>query len=93
MTRLYGQGNQFQLDTKINGVRNHTEIPDTLSSEIAYLRIVKEGNTYTGYYSADGTNYTQVGDIQTAQLEDPKIGLIACAGTGLVANFDYFYIQ
>ncbi|MBU5351711.1 right-handed parallel beta-helix repeat-containing protein [Paenibacillus barcinonensis] len=92
ITRLYGEGNQFQLDSKINGVRNHTETPDMLSSEISYLRIVKEGDTYTGYYSADGTNYTQVGDAQTAFLEDPKIGLITCAGTGLVANFDYFHI-
>ncbi|SEL94682.1 Carbohydrate binding domain-containing protein [Paenibacillus sp. cl141a] len=92
MTRLYGEGNQFQFDVKIDGVRNHVEVPDTIDSAVSYLRLAKRGNTYAGYYSADGINYTQVGEPQSADLEEPKIGLIVCAGTGLVANFDYFHI-
>ncbi|KRF05510.1 hypothetical protein ASG89_20495 [Paenibacillus sp. Soil766] len=92
MTRLYGTGNQFQFDLKINGVRYHMEVPDTIESMVSYLRIVKYGNFYAGYYSADGVTYTQVGTTQTADLIDPKIGLIVCAGTGLTADYDYFHI-
>jgi uncharacterized protein YjdB len=92
MTRLYGSGNQFQLDAKIAGVRNHMEVPDTIDSPVSYLRLVKYGNSYAGYYSADGVTYTQVGNTLTAELDDPKIGLIVCAGTGLTANFDHFHI-
>lgn len=92
LTRLYGSGNQFQFTKQINAVRQHVEVPDTIASTEAYLRIVKEGNTYSGYYSEDGVQYNQVWTTQTADLVNPKIGLIVCAGTGLVADFDYFRI-
>ncbi|REK71217.1 Ig-like domain-containing protein [Paenibacillus paeoniae] len=92
LTRLYGTGNQFQFTKQINTVREHVEVPDTLESTVSYLRIVKQGNTYSGYYSADGVIYTQVWTTQTADLTDLKIGLIVCAGTGLAAGFDYFHI-
>ncbi|WP_051251367.1 Ig-like domain-containing protein [Paenibacillus harenae] len=92
LTRLYGSGNQFQFSKQIEGVREHVEVPDTIDSTVSYLRIVKQGNTYSGYYSADGAAFTQLWTTQTADLTDPKIGLIVCAGTGLVADFDYFHI-
>lgn len=92
LTRLYGSGNQFQFTKQIDAVREHVEVPDTISSTVSYLRIVKSGNTYSGYYSPDGVDYIQVWTTQTAELTDPKIGLIVCAGTSLVASFDYFHI-
>lgn len=92
MTRLYGDGNQFQFTKQIDTVREHVEVPDPIASTVSYMRIVKAGNTYSGYYSADGIQYTQVWTAQTADLADPKIGLIVCAGTGLTADFDYFRI-
>lgn len=92
LTRLYGSGNQFQFTKQIDAAREHAETPDTIASTVSYLRIVKSGNTYSGHYSADGIDYTQVWTTQTADLVNPKIGLIACAGTGLVADFDYFRI-
>ncbi|MBD2844854.1 right-handed parallel beta-helix repeat-containing protein [Paenibacillus sp. IB182496] len=90
MTRLYGSGNQFQFTKQIDADRTHVEVPDTIASTVSYMRIVKEGNTYSGYYSAGGETYTQVWTTQTADLVEPKIGLIVCAGTGLTADFDYF---
>ncbi|MCL6456681.1 MAG: carbohydrate binding domain-containing protein [Gorillibacterium sp.] len=92
LTRLYGSGNQIQFTRQIDAVREHVEVPDTIASSILYMRIVKSGSTYSAYYSADGSSYQQIWTGQTAVLEDPKIGLIVCAGTGLVANFDYFHI-
>ena len=92
LTRLYGSGNQFQFTKQVNAVREHVEVADMIESAVSYLRIVKEGNTYSGYYSADGVTYNQVWTTQTADLADLKIGLIVCAGTGLTAAFDYFHI-
>jgi uncharacterized protein YjdB/regulation of enolase protein 1 (concanavalin A-like superfamily) len=92
MTRLYGSGNQLQFDVKVNGVRTHMEVPDTIGSTVSYLRIVKYGDKYAGYYSVDGVAYTQIGNTVIASLDDPKIGLIVCGGTGLTADFDYFHI-
>ena len=92
LTRLYGSGNQLQFTRQINGVRQHVEVPDTIASTVVYLRIVKEGNTYSAFYSADGDTYTQLWTTQTADLVQPKIGLIVCAGTGLTADFDYFRV-
>ncbi|MGO4548913.1 Ig-like domain-containing protein [Paenibacillus sp. 2TAB23] len=92
LTRLFGSGNQLQFTKQIDAVRQHEEVADTINSEVAYLRIVKQGNSYSGYYSADGISYTQVWTTQTADLAEPKIGFIVCAGTGLTASFDYFHI-
>ncbi|MGG1552034.1 right-handed parallel beta-helix repeat-containing protein [Paenibacillus ferrarius] len=92
VTRLYGSGNQFQFDKQLAGVRTHTEVTDTIASTVSYLRLVKSGNSYSAYYSADGIAYTQIGTAQTASLTDLKVGLLAVAGTGLTANFDYFHV-
>ncbi|GLX70984.1 right-handed parallel beta-helix repeat-containing protein [Paenibacillus glycanilyticus] len=92
VTRLYGSGNQFQFDKQIGGVRTHTEVADTIASSVSYLRLIKTGNSYSAYYSADGVTFTQIGTAQTADLTDPKVGFIVCAGTGLTANFDYFHV-
>lgn len=90
LTRLFGSGNQFQFTRQVDTVRQHAEIADTIASPVSYMRIVKTGDTYSGYYSADGAVYEQVWTTQTVQLTNPKIGLIVCAGTGLTAEFDYF---
>lgn len=36
----------------------------------AWLRIVKEGNTITGYYSADGSAFIQIGESLSADMGD-----------------------
>lgn len=92
LTRLYGNGNQLQFTKEIDDIRESFEIPDMIESTELYLRIVKQGNTYGGYYSTDGVEYSQLWSTQTADLIEPKIGLTVAAGTGLVADFDYFHI-
>lgn len=91
-TRLFGEGNQFQFDTQLSAIREHEEVPDAIESTEAYLKVEKKGDTYRAYYSADGVEYTQIGTERTAELTDLKIGLIACGGTGLTVDFDYFHI-
>lgn len=89
ITRMYGTGNEFQFTAQKDTVRQHVETADTLGSAV-YLRLVKTGNTYSGFYSADGVSYQQAGADQTVEIAEPKIGLFTGGGTGFTANYDYF---
>ncbi len=49
----------------------------------AWVRLVKEGNSFTGYYSYDGESWTSVGtqiNENVSAAEDLKVGLIARSG-------------
>lgn len=54
---------------------------------------MKEGNTYTAWYSADGETYTELG-TKTIELQNIKLILTANNGTGnageVKADFKYF---
>ncbi len=61
----------------------------------AYLRVVREGNQYTGYYSGDGQTWQEIGSFTPFHLETSavRVGLVACGDTGsgsVTALFDYF---
>jgi len=63
----------------------------------AFLRLVKSGDLYTGYYSSDGENWQLVGSVTTTAIPNPKIGVLAfnsCFGNppDIPANFDYFHV-
>ena len=61
----------------------------------AYLRIVKRGNTYTAYYSENGSAWTLVG-AHTVGVALPGVGLTAAqdvSNTQIPADFDYFDIS
>ena len=55
-------------------------------------KLVRSGNSFTGYYSTDGANWTQLGAAQTITMTDPVyIGLGVCSGvsgTLVTATFD-----
>jgi hypothetical protein len=55
-----------------------------------YLRLIKSGNSYTGYYSADGVNWTEVAST-TAQFEPTYIAIFAAAnGAGFPTQMSFF---
>ena len=65
----------------------------TPSQSLAYLRLRREGNTYTGYYSEDGTNWDVVAqDINNST--SMRVGLIAAQAmqAEITADFEYFTI-
>ncbi len=39
----------------------------------SYIRLVREGNTFTGYVSADGVTWEQQGDAATVEMTDPVL--------------------
>jgi len=66
----------------------------TTNTGEAYLRVVRNGNTYMAYYSEDGTTWTLVG-VHTVGVALPNVGLTAANDTfnaQVPADFDYFDI-
>ncbi|MGH3355048.1 MAG: OmpL47-type beta-barrel domain-containing protein, partial [Nocardioidaceae bacterium] len=59
-----------------------------------WLRLEKTGTTFTGYYSADGVTYQEVGSIENDQLEAADVGLYAFGQEqteSTTVAFDYFH--
>lgn len=65
----------------------------TASQSQAYLRLRREGTTYTGYYSEDGTNWFMIGQ-HTNGLTPTRVGVFAAQASQAetTADFDYFTI-
>ncbi|MEK6751252.1 MAG: DUF1349 domain-containing protein [Chloroflexota bacterium] len=59
-----------------------------------YLRLRREGNTYTAFYSEDASTWIQIGQ-HTSEISPIHVGLIASQAyeQAKVADFDYFTIQ
>ena len=68
-----------------------------LTSGVWHLRLTRVGSTYTAAYSADGTEWTTIGELtSTAVGATPKVGLFtlgAAQTASKTASFDYFRID
>jgi regulation of enolase protein 1 (concanavalin A-like superfamily) len=68
------------------------------SSNSAFLKIAKSGNSYSGYFSSNGEQWTLVGSWSTSTITDLQVGLFAlannCSGNTLdiSADFDFFRV-
>jgi beta-glucosidase len=75
-----------------------TSIPTAgvLTSNTAWLRMVKRGPRYTAYYSTNGTNFVPIYNVG-ASLQNVKVGLFAYSGADtsndLNVDFDYFRVH
>lgn len=83
----YFGGNVFCI-TNFEGSGNEPYVAETDAQADAYLRLVKEGTTFTAYYSYTGEEWTVVNTVTNETVgnsDSLKIGLIARAGnnTGL----------
>lgn len=81
----YFGGNVFCLSTSTNGSYQEHYTAETKSSSSAYVKMTKQGNVFTGYFSYDGENWTKIAKTITspsvAGSADLKIGLIARSGS------------
>jgi beta-xylosidase len=61
----------------------------------AYLRLRRIGTTYTGYYSEDGTAWTEIGKHESSIISPLFVGLIGSQAyqAETTADFDYFKIE
>ncbi len=65
-----GNGVSFQRRTS-DGASSNSTTTSAITAPV-WLRLVRSGTTYTGYYSNDGVNWTSVGS-DTVSMSDPVI--------------------
>jgi beta-xylosidase len=87
-------GNGVYFDNVITGVFKGTNYTtSTTNPSRLYLRLQREGNNYTGFFSEDGQNWIKIGQ-HTSEIKPVGVGLYAgqsCEGS-VPADFDYFVI-
>ena len=85
-------GKGIYFDKTLAGAWGWSNFPTETGSEESYLKIRREGNRYTGYYSEDGENWIEIG-THTADFDPIRIGLTAGASSyAIKADFDYFML-
>lgn len=86
-------GDGIYFDTFQDGSIAGSNYATPFSGDPIYLRLERKGNTYTGYYSEDGQNWTMTGS-HTRELTQAKMGLLAAqSSTSIPAVFDYFTLK
>lgn len=100
LVRLYADRNVFQIGRENGGFWTWYEelTPDDCASATIYLKIVKRGNKYSGYFSEDGVEFTQAGKTQTLSFTKIKIGLLAFNGCDFheekaIMDFDFDFFR
>jgi hypothetical protein len=66
-------GVSFQRRTVVNAVSEQTQQADITAPQ--WVKLTRSGNTFTGEYSANGSNWTTLGSVDIAMLPDTYIGL------------------
>lgn len=83
-------GDGVYFDNFENGSITGSNYHVAFQGSIIYLRLQREGNTYTGYYSEDGQNWVMTGQ-HVRDFSLIKVGLIAAQSeTEIPAVFEYF---
>ena len=86
----YCVGDGIYFDNFENGSIPATSPRAPFNGEVTYLRLQRIGNTYTGYYSDDGENWTLLGE-HFRDFSPIRVGLVtAQSSTEIPAVFDYF---
>jgi len=83
-------GNGIYFDNFENGSVSGSNYNTPFQGTITYLRLRREGNIYTGEYSADGENWITMG-THTRDFSQIRVGLVAAQSeTAIPAVFDFF---
>lgn len=91
------QGNAIYFD-RVEGGSFYDNFATVLPvSNLVHLRLVREGNSYTGYASTNGTQWQLIG-THTPTFTPTHVGLAAGNDMGTVpanlpADFDYFVLE
>ena len=89
------KGNAIYFDLADPGVVSPPNFVTTVGeTSQAWLRLVRTGNRYEGYYSADGTAWKSIG-VHTTNIAPVYIGLIGSQAleAETTADFDYFLME
>lgn len=87
----------IQVCREVNGAASASNVSGSVvgRDNTLWLRMVKSGNTYSTYYSTNGTDFSQIGSGYTLEFNNVQAGLISINGSGtttdLDVKFDYFH--
>ncbi len=81
----YGGKTYIQIGQEKNGTWSQSGQQNFSGNDLFY-RLIKNGESYTAYYSTDGVSFTQLGKTVTQSLASPKLGLCAINGYNSSAN-------
>jgi serine/threonine protein kinase len=83
-------GGGIYFDNMENGSITGSSPMISIDNPVVYLRLRRVENTYMGYYSEDGENWTLLGE-HVRDFSQARIGLMAAqAAEAIPAEFDYF---
>jgi hypothetical protein len=93
-----GNGVSLQWRSSTGGGSNSVTVsgvPAPSPSSPVWLQLVRSGNSFTGYYSTNGTSWTQVGSTQTVALSSTaRVGLAVTAhNNGVLATASFTSVQ
>lgn len=90
-------GNKICFEYEENGASLGGEWLTVPSHDCAYLKIVKEGATYSGYYKEEDTDWILVAEYRNVGIRPGGVGLAAFEGSRregrLDADFAYFLLK
>ncbi|KXK63623.1 PKD domain-containing protein [Micromonospora rosaria] len=86
---------RLEFRSEVGGaVQNPQPNVENLTGSVWHLRLARTGDTYTASYSADGEDWTSLGELtSTAVGATPKVGLFTLGANQTArktASFDYF---
>lgn len=87
-----GNAIYFDLLDETGGGPNYATVVDLV--DLAYLRLRREGNAFSGYFSADGEKWQPIGR-HTSALIPAQVGLITGQAMfePVAADFDFFALE
>ena len=83
-----GNGAAFQYRSTNGGLSSHIGGPSVVAPY--WVKLVRSGNTFTGYVSSDGTTWTQVGSTTVSMASNIYVGLALTAHNNSVLNTSTF---
>jgi len=89
-------GRRIELRSEVgDAVQEPQPTANNLTQGVWWLRLTRSGNVYRGFYSSDGTTWTELGQTVTnAAVSSGKVGLFALGvnqTASATAKFDYFH--
>ena len=94
LTSIYRDGYKLELQAEVNGtIVQQAAIPSALSTP---LKIIRVGNSYSGFYSVDGITWRGLGQSVIVDWADPRVGLMAFSELDVQqigAYFDWFRVK
>jgi regulation of enolase protein 1 (concanavalin A-like superfamily) len=86
-------GKQVELTTKVGGVASDNL--NAVTASPVWLRLERDGQTFTSYYSTDGSGWTFGWSVSVGLNDSVSIGLLIADGNAnadYAADFDYFRV-